>query len=208
MSEPLDNSTANQSQKGLTFSEKARLFFQLPSIFHGTLIGLVLLAAKVVFYLTQNWAFVFESPYMFFSFTLLVYAIFMASRAEKNILAQEFGFGKAFFTGFRVVVVAITLSILADALLYEMDHDLPSQTIQIQIEKSVEAFKQVSFMSAEEKDKVIEELKKQKPGSFSALIGGWIGKVLANSFWLLITSLFFRYRPNRNEWLNDTQNEG
>jgi len=208
MKESPENSIENNSQSGLTFSEKAKLFFQLPSIFHGTLIGLVLLAAKVVFYLTNNWAFVFESPYMFFSFTLLIYAIFMASRAERSLFGKQFGYGKAFITGFRVVVVAITLTILADAILYEIDEDLPTQTIQIQIEKSVEAFKQVSFMSAEDKDKVILELKKQKPGSISALVGGWTGKIMANTFWLLLTSLMFRYRPNRNEWLNDANNEG
>jgi len=190
------------------FSEKLQVFFQLPSVFHGTLMGLVLLAAKVVFYLTLNWSFVFESPYMFFSFTLLMYAVFMASRAERKEMGGLFTYWKAFGSGFRVILIAITLSILADGILYTLDKDLADQTIQIQIEKSVEAFKNVNFIKESDKAFIIKELKKQKPASFSALFGGWIGKVFSNAFFLIFTSVIFRYKKGRNEWLNSPENEG
>ena len=51
--------TNHEGSPKRSFLEKAQGFFQLPSVFHGTHLGLVLLAAKVVFYFTQNWSFVF-----------------------------------------------------------------------------------------------------------------------------------------------------
>ena len=200
--------TNHEGSPKRSFLEKAQGFFQLPSVFHGTHLGLVLLAAKVVFYLTQNWSFVFESPYMFFSFTLLMYAVFMASRAERKEMGGLFTFWKAFGSGFRVISIAITLSILADGILYAVDKDLANQTIQIQIEKSVEAFKNVSFIKESDKDFIIKELKKQKPASYSALFGAWIGKVFSNAFFLIFSSVIFRYKKGRNERLNSPENEG
>ena len=200
--------TTNEDSPKRSFSEKLQGFFQLPSVFHGTLMGLVLLAAKVVFYLTQNWSFVFETPYLFFSFTLLMYAVFMASRAEKKLFGTHFTYWKAFGSGFRVLTIAITLSILADGILYAVDSDLSNQTVQIQIEKSVEAFKNVRFIKESDKDTIIKELKKQKPATFSALFGGWLGKVFSNAFFLFFTSIVFRYKKGTNDWLNSPENEG
>lgn len=208
MDENLNTESPIESNSKPNFKEKWNAFFQLPSIFHGTLMGLVLLAAKVVFYITQNWSFVFEPPFMFFSFALLLYAVFMANKAEKKFYGKTFTYWKAFLSGFRVMSIAIAVSILADGILYEMDEDLSSQTVQIQIEKSVEAFKNISFMKEIDKDKIIKEIKKQDPSSLSSLMGSLIGKIISNSVFLFVTSIFFRFRKSHNDWLNAPDNEG
>lgn len=208
MDENTNTGITLDSNKKPNFKEKLNAFVQLPSIFHGTLMGLVLLAAKVVFYITQNWTFVFEPPFMFFSFALLVYAVFMASKAEKKIYDNTFTYWKAFLSGFRVISIAIFISILADGILYGMDNDLSSQTVQIQIEKSVEAFKNISFMKEIDKDKIIKELKKQDPSSLSSLTSALIGKILSNGVFLFLTSIFFRFKRKHNDWLNAPENEG
>ncbi len=186
---------------------KFKEFLQLPSVFHGALMGGVLFAAKIAFYFAGNWNYIFDSTFMVFSFAMLLYAIFMAARSEKQILGADFKYLRAFNSGLRVVVVAVTFSIAADAILYNLDSGLASQTTQIQIDKAVEAFNEVKFIKEADKDIIISELKKQQPGSASALVGAWMGKILLNMVWVVFMSIFLRHR-NTSSWLNTPSNEG
>jgi hypothetical protein len=131
----------------------------------------------------------------------------MAARSEKQILGADFKYLRAFKSGLRVVVVAVTFSIAADAILYNFDSGLASETKQIQIDKAVEAFNQVKFIKEADKDLTISELKKQQPASASALIGAWMGKILLNMVWVVFTSLLLRHRTT-SSWLNTPSNEG
>lgn len=187
--------------------QRVKDFIQLPSVFHGALMGGVLFAAKIVFYFAGNWNYIFDGTFMFFSFATLLYAIFMAARSERQIWGAGFNYLRALKSGLRVVVVAVTFSISADALLYNLDSSLASQTIQIQIDKAVEAFNEVKFIKEADKDIIISELKKQQPGSVSALVGAWMGKILMNLIWIVLTSIFLRYRST-SSWLNTPSNEG
>lgn len=189
------------------FKQRVKDFIQLPSVFHGALIGGVLFAAKIVFYFAGNWNYIFDGTFMFFSFATMLYAIFMAARSEKQIWGSGFNYLRALKSGLRVVVVAVTFSIAADAILYNLDSGLASQTIQIQMDKAVEAFNEVKFIKEADKDIIISELKKQQPGSASALVGAWMGKILMNLIWIVFTSLLLRYRST-SSWLNTPSNEG
>lgn len=189
------------------FKQRFKAIIQLPSVFHGALIGGVLFAAKNAFYFAGNWNYIFDGTFMFFSFVALLYAIFMAARSEKQIWGADFKYIRAFKSGLRVVVVAVTFSIAADALLYNLDSGLAAQTIQVQMDKAVEAFNEVKFIKEADKDIIISELKKQQPGSTSALFGAWMGKILMNLIWILFTSLLLRYRT-KSSWLNTPSNEG
>lgn len=189
------------------FKQRVKDFIQLPSVFHGSLIGGVLFAAKIVFYFAGNWNYVYDGTFMFFSFVTMLYAIFMAARSEKQILGADFKYLRAFKSGLRVVVVAVTFSIAADAVLYNVDSGLSAQTIQIQMDKAVEAFNEVKFIKEADKDIIISELKKQQPGSASALFGAWMGKILMNLIWIVFTSLLLRHRAT-SSWLNTPSNEG
>lgn len=190
----------------LNFMQRMKLMASLPSVFHGLLMGAVLFGSKVVFYLSNHWQYIIEPPFLFFSFILIVYAIFAASRAERNEYQQYFTYGKALLTGLRVVLLSIALSVLADAVLYNIDSSLAAQTIEIQVEKTIEGFKQINFMSDADKDLLIKSIKEQQPGSLSTLIGAWFGKVLANAFFVLIIALFTRYRKPYS-WLTENSNE-
>ncbi len=210
MIENMDNSNEIETNTPLGFSDKLRLFFNQPSIFHGVLLGLVLFAAKLVFYLSQHWDFILEPSFMYLSFAMILYAVFTAGKAERNAFGSRFTYFKAYSSGFKVMVIGIAFSVLADGILYNIDSDLANETVQAQIEKAVIGFKEIPFISDADKDMIIKELKKQQLNSFSSLFSAWFGKVFLNSIWIFITAIFLRYKPGSNDWLNapDNENQG
>lgn len=175
-----------------------------PSVFHGLLTGVLLFVSKFVFYLSNNWEFIFEPSWMFFSFLIMGIAMFMAQRVEKQG-EVHYNYKQALFTCSRIVFISIFMSVFADFVLYYIvDGSLASQTLKIQIDKTILAFNELPVdMGDTDKDRIIEELRKSNPAALSSLFSNVFSKVLMNELLVLIIALFFRQRRDSNQWLKD-----
>lgn len=175
-----------------------------PSVLHGLLTGVLIFVSKFVFYLSNNWEFIFEPSWMFFSFLIMGVAMFMAQRVEKQGEGY-YNYKQALFTCSRIVVIAIFMSVFADFVLYHIvDASLASQTSKIQIDKTILAFNELPVdMGDTDKDLIIEELRKSDPAALSSLFSNLFSKVLMNEILVLIIALFFRQRRDSNQWLKD-----
>jgi len=81
---------------------------------------------------------------------------------------------------------------------------LASQTLKIQIDKTILAFNELPVdMGDTDKDRIIEELRKSNPAALSSLFSNVFSKVLMNELLVLIIALFFRQRRDSNQWLKD-----
>jgi hypothetical protein len=169
-------------------------FFKIPSIFHGILTGGILLVSKMVFYWGGNWTTVLDVPFTVLSFLLLLYSMWMALSAERKIWLEHFTYFKAVFTGIRVIVIALALSIFADALLYNLDLSLNQIAIDFHVEKFMESYGRINFIKDSDKDAYIKILKEYKPNEISALWSAWMGKVLLNSIFAFLMALVLRSR--------------
>jgi hypothetical protein len=177
-------------------------FWSLPSIKHGTLIGALFALSKVVFYATGNWTYVLDIPYMLLTPVLLLYAMWMANKAEREQLQEQFVYLRAVFSGMRVIIMAITCSVLTDAVLYNADKGLTDIAIDFQVAKFVEATQQVAIFKPAEKDLYVKTLKELKPATFVSLWSTWFSKILFNAFWAVFLGIFTRYRI-KHSWLHE-----
>lgn len=175
-----------------------------PSVFHGLLTGGLLFVSKFVFYLSNNWEVIFEPSWMFFSFLIMGIAMFMAQRVEKQGEVY-YNYKQALFTCSRIVFIAIFMSVFADFVLYYIvDGSLASQTLKIQIDKTILAFNELPVdMGDTDKDRIIEELRKSNPAALSSLFSNVFSKVLMNELLVLIIALFIRQSRDSNQWLKD-----
>lgn len=180
------------------------MWLKKPSVFHGLLTGVLLFVSKFVFYLSNNWEFIFEPSWMFFSFLIMGLAMFMAQKVEKQGEGY-YSYKQALFTCSRIVFIAIFMSVFADFVLYYIiDSSLASQTSKIQIDKAIMAFNELPVaMSDTDKDLLIEELRKTDPAAISSLFSNLFSKVVANELLVLLIALFFRQRKDSNQWLKD-----
>jgi len=179
-------------------------FFKRPSVFHGLLTGLLILAAKFVFYVSHHWEYVHSPSFPYLTFLLIAVSIFMAANAEKKIVGTSFTYWKAFISGVIVISATVIISLLADQILYRIiDTSLKEQTIAIQMEMFQEGIAKVNVFSNEQKDQMIEEIKKSDPSSFYNFFMGIVVKVFFNSLFLLIIALFTRQKADKNQWLHE-----
>lgn len=189
--------------RGETFKERLFIWVKRPSVFHGFLTGILLFVSKFIFYISENWGYVFEPAWMFFSFLIMVISMIMANRAEKQLISP-YPYKEALFTCSRIIIIAVALSVFADVILYHLiDGSLAVQTQKIQIQKTLMAFNELPVaMSDVDKDMMIEELRKTDPSAPASLFSNWISKAIANLLLALLLALFFRKKQPKNEWLN------
>jgi hypothetical protein len=179
-------------------------FFKRPAVFHGLLTGMLILAAKFVFYVSHHWEYVHSASFPYLTFLLMVISIFMAANSEKKIFGATFTYWKAFLSGLIVISVAVIISLLADQVLYRIiDTTLKEQTIAIQMEMFQEGVGKIKEISNANKDMMIEEIKKSDPSSLYSFFMGIFVKIFFNALFLLIIALFTRQKVDRNQWLNE-----
>ncbi len=178
--------------------------FKRPAFIHGLLTGLLILAAKFVFYLSHHWEYVHSASFPYLTFLLIAVSVFMAANAERKLFESQFTYWKAFLSGFIVVTVTVIVSLLADQVLYRViDTSLKEQTIAIQMELFQESMAKVNVFSNSQKDEMIEEIKKSDPSSIYNLVMGIIVKIFFNSIFLLIIALFTKQKVDKNQWLHE-----
>jgi hypothetical protein len=183
--------------------DKIKNFFNKPRYFHGLLSGLIILASKFVFYLTQHWEYAFNPSFPFFTFLLMLGGIIMASLAERQ-MRETYQYKHALATAMGVIFVAVFVSGLADQMLYLLiDGSLADQTKAIQMEVYIETLKNNTFISEATKDSMVEELRKSVPESWLTFFGNVFSKTFVNGFLALIIALFTRVRQPKNQWLNE-----
>jgi hypothetical protein len=66
-----------------------------------------------------------------------------------------------------------------------------------------EGVAKVNMFSNEQKDQMIEEIKKGDPSSWYNFFMGIIVKIFFNAIFLLIIALFTRQKPDKNQWLHE-----
>ncbi len=183
--------------------ERITSFFNKPRYFHGLLSGLIILASKFVFYLTQHWDYAFNPSFPFFSFLLILGGIIMASMAEKQ-LHEAYLYKHALATAMGVIVIAVFISSLADQILYlVIDSSLADQTKAIQMDIYIETLKGNQFFDEATKDKLVEELRNSVPDSWVTFFSNVFSKSLLNGALALLISLFTRVKQPKNQWLNE-----
>lgn len=188
----------------MNMKEKVSEFFKRPAVFHGLLTGLLILAAKFVFYISHHWEYVHAPSFPYLTFLLISISIFMAANAEKKIVGQAFNYWTAFKSGLIVVAFSVMLSLSADQILYRLvDSTLKEQTIAIQMDMFQEGIAKVNMFSNEQKDQMIEEIKNGDPSSWYNFFMGMVVKIFFNSLFLLIIALFTRQKPDKNQWLHE-----
>jgi hypothetical protein len=183
-----------------------KLFLSRPAVFHGVLTGGIVFLAKFTFYLTHHWELCFSNSFPLASFLLIVGGVLMGGFAERKIYLEKFTYSKALLSGLITIFFIVLLSGIADQVLYRViDTDLKAQTVSINLQKTTESFKLLGdkFLSNEDKDKVLEEIRKADPASFASFFMGIPVKVFMNGIFMLLIAVFTRVKPDKNQWLKE-----
>lgn len=181
---------------------KLKLFFNKPEVFHGFLSGILLLAVKLVCYLTNHWEYRWGPTYQVLSFGIILLAVFMASIPQKRNLEIEFKYKQALISALLVTILCVFVAVFAEFILYKVvDTSLADQTKAIKRETLIEGFKQTNVFSNDMKDKILEENEKIQYDSTWVLFNNFMGGIFTNGILMLLIALFTRRKAPKNEWL-------
>jgi len=106
----------------------------------------------------------------------------------------------------RAVFFAVMIGSFADFVLYNLvDVSLVEQTKSILIEQLQEGLGQTKFLSNEDMDKLVKEIRAAEMGTVWSYLSGLPGLILANMFFGLIVARFIRVK-NESDWLSEDEN--
>lgn len=176
-----------------------RRFLSRPAVFHGVLAGLVIAACKFSFYLFKHWEYNLSPIFLISSFGLLLFSVFMACTAERNLKKEQYAYFNAIGTGMLVLLVAILSGILAEQMMYRIiDHDLGAQMKQADLDLTLKSFENNKIFSEEQKQNILAEKQKLSAEdyySFRAAAISFLNRMTGNGLFVLLLALFFRKKP-------------
>jgi hypothetical protein len=184
--------------------DRIKLLLNRASVFHGLLAGVFIFVAKIIVYLTQNWEYRFLPAFTVLSFLIILSAMIMGGLGDrKQLEGTHYHYKEALFSCFRAVFFAVLIGSFADYVLYSLvDVTLVEQTKGILIEQLQEGLGQMKFMSNDDFDKLVKEIRAAKMGTLWSFISGLPGLVLANMFFGLFVARFLRVKKS-DDWLSE-----
>ena len=179
--------------------DRIKLLLNRASVFHGLLAGVFIFVAKVIVYLTQHWEYRFLPAFTVLSFLIILSAMIMGGLGDrKQLEGSHYQYKQALSSCFRAVFFAVLVGSFADYVLYS----LVEQTKGILIEQLQEGLGQMKFMSNDDFDKLVKEIRAAQMGTLWSYISGLPGLVLANMFFGLMVARFLRVKKDA-DWLSE-----
>ena len=184
--------------------DRIKLLLNRASVFHGLLAGVFIFVAKVIVYLTQHWEYRFLPAFTVLSFLIILSAMIMGGLGDrKQLEGSHYQYKQALSSCFRAVFFAVLVGSFADCVLYSLvDVTLVEQTKGILIEQLQEGLGQMKFMSNDDFDKLVKEIRAAQMGTLWSYISGLPGLVLANMFFGLMVARFLRVKKDA-DWLSE-----
>jgi len=170
--------------------DRIKLLLNRTSVFQGLLAGVFIFVAKVIVYLTQHWEYRFLPAFTVLSFLIILSAMIMGGLGDrKQLEGSHYQIGS-----------------FADFVLYSLvDVTLVEQTKSILIEQLQDGLGQMKFMSNDDFDKLVKEIRAAEMGTLWSYLSGLPGLVLANMFFGLFVARFLRVKKEA-DWLSDDSN--
>lgn len=186
--------------------DRIKLLANRASVFHGVLAGIFIFMAKIVVYVTQHWEFRYLPAFTLLSFLIVLAAMIMGGLGDKRQLdGVHYTYKRALMSCFRTVVFAVMIGSLADNVLFGLvDVSLVDQTKSILIEQLQNGIGQMKWISNEEMDRLVKEIRAAEMGTVWAYLKGLPGLVLGNMIFGLIVARFLRVKQ-KQDWLNDSE---
>jgi hypothetical protein len=186
--------------------DRIKLLANRASVFHGVLAGVFIFMAKIVVYVTQHWEYRFLPAFTFLSFLIVLAGMIMGGLGDKRQLEGiHYTYKRALMSCFRTVVFAVMIGSLADSVLYGLvDVSLVEQTKSILIEQLQQSIGQMKWMSNDDMDKLVKEIRATEMGTLWSYLQGLPGLVLGNMIFGLIVARFLRVKQTK-DWLNDSE---
>ncbi|MFM6953104.1 MAG: DUF4199 domain-containing protein [Bacteroidota bacterium] len=186
--------------------DRIKLLANRASVFHGVLAGIFIFMAKIVVYVTQHWEFRFLPAFTVLSFLIVLAAMIMGGLGDRRQLeGNHYTYKRALMSCFRAVVFAVMLGSLADNVLYGLvDVSLVDQTKSILIEQLQNSIGQAKWMSNEDMERLVKEIRATEMGTVWSYFQGLPGLVLGNMIFGLIVARFLRVKQTQ-DWLNDSE---
>ena len=187
--------------------DRIKLLLNRASVFQGLLAGVFIFVAKVVVYLTQHWEYRFLPAFTVLSFLIILAAMIMGGLGDRRQLeGSHYQYKQALMSCMRAVFFAVMIGSFADFVLYNLvDVSLVEQTKSILIEQLQEGLGQTKFLSNEDMDKLVKEIRSAEMGTVWSYLSGLPGLILANMFFGLIVARFIRVK-NESDWLSEDEN--
>jgi hypothetical protein len=176
--------------------DRIKLLLNRASVFHGLLAGVFIFVAKVIVYLTQHWEYRFLPAFTVLSFLIILSAMIMGGLGDrKQLEGSHYQYKQALSSCFRAVFFAVLVGSLVDVTLVE-------QTKGILIEQLQDGLGQMKFMSNDDFDKLVKEIRAAQMGTLWSYISGLPGLVLANMVFGLMVARFLRVKKDA-DWLSE-----
>ena len=187
--------------------DRIKLLLNRASVFQGLLAGVFIFVAKVVVYLTQHWEYRFLPAFTVLSFLIILAAMIMGGLGDRRQLeGSHYRYKQALMSCMRAVFFAVMIGSFAVFVLYNLvDVSLVEQTKSILIEQLQEGLGQTKFLSNEDMDKLVKEIRAAEMGTVWSYLSGLPGLILANMFFGLIVARFIRVK-NESDWLSEDEN--
>lgn len=187
--------------------DRIKLLLNRASVFQGLLAGVFIFVAKVVVYLTQHWEYRFLPAFTVLSFLIILAAMIMGGLGDRRQLeGSHYQYKQALMSCMRAVFFAVMIGSFADFVLYNLvDVSLVEQTKSILIEQLQEGLGQTKFLSNEDMEKLVKEIRAAEMGTVWSYLSGLPGLILANMFFGLIVARFIRVK-NESDWLSEDEN--
>ena len=187
--------------------DRIKLLLNRASVFQGLLAGVFIFMAKVVVYLTQHWEYRFLPAFTVLSFLIILAAMIMGGLGDRRQLeGSHYQYKQALMSCMRAVFFAVMIGSFADFVLYNLvDVSLVEQTKSILIEQLQEGLGQTKFLSNEDMEKLVKEIRAAEMGTVWSYLSGLPGLILANMFFGLIVARFIRVK-NESDWLSEDEN--
>ena len=147
--------------------DRIKLLLNRASVFQGLLAGVFIFVAKVVVYLTQHWEYRFLPAFTVLSFLIILAAMIMGGLGDRRQLeGSHYQYKQALMSCMRAVFFAVMIGSFADFVLYNLvDVSLVEQTKSILIEQLQEGLGQTKFLSNEDMDKLVKEIRAAEMGT-------------------------------------------
>ncbi|NBV37221.1 MAG: DUF4199 domain-containing protein [Bacteroidetes bacterium] len=187
--------------------DRIKLLLNRTSVFQGLLAGVFIFVAKVIVYLTQHWEYRFLPAFTVLSFLIILSAMIMGGLGDrKQLEGSHYQYKQALMSCLRAVFFAVLIGSFADFVLYSLvDVTLVEQTKSILIEQLQDGLGQMKFMSNDDFDKLVKEIRAAEMGTLWSYLSGLPGLVLANMFFGLFVARFLRVKKEA-DWLSDDSN--
>lgn len=186
--------------------DRIKLLFNRASVFHGVLAGVFIFMAKVVVYVAQHWEYRFMPAFTVLSFLIVLAAMVMGGQGDRRQLeGNHYTHRHALMSCLRAVIFAVVIGSLADNVLYGfVDASLVEQTKSLLIEQMQAGLGQTKWMSNEDMDKLVKQIRETEMGTLWAYLQGLPGLILGNMLFGLIVARFLRVKKSQ-DWLNDSE---